>query len=107
MTTLLRFGVQKEPWQLFENMNRQALREGAVGSLAECADALPVPGANWARRTGTFLQAWSNAEQLRVWHEEILGVHILGGGKKVVITPQLPKSVLNVSMNTPVGKGVL
>ncbi|MFN9016643.1 MAG: amylo-alpha-1,6-glucosidase [Hyphomonadaceae bacterium] len=107
MTTLLRYGVQKEPWQLFENMNRQALREGAVGSLAECADALPVPGATWARRTGTFLQAWSNAEQLRVWHEEILGVRIRGGGTEVLIEPQLPKSVLNVSMNTPLKKGVL
>jgi glycogen debranching enzyme len=107
MTTLLRFGVQKEPWQLFENMNRQALREGAVGSLAECADALPVPGTAWARRTGTFLQAWSNAEHLRVWHEEILGVRIQAGGSEVVIYPQLPKGVLNVSMNTPLGAGVL
>lgn len=107
MTTLLRFGVQKEPWQLFENMNRQALREGAVGSLAECADALPLPGATWARRTGTFLQAWSNAEHLRVWHEEILGVRIQGGGELVEINPQLPKSVLNVAMNTRLKKGVL
>ncbi len=107
MTTLLRFGVQKEPWQLFENMNRQALREGAVGSLAECADALPLPGATWARRTGTFLQAWSNAEHLRVWHEEILGVRVQGGGELVEINPQLPKSVLNVAMNTPLKKGVL
>ena len=107
MTTLLRFGVQKEPWQLFENMNRQALREGAVGSLAECADALPMPGATWARRTGTFLQAWSNAEHLRVWHEEILGVRIQGGGTHVEITPQLPKNVLNVAMSMPLNKGVL
>lgn len=107
MTTLLRFGVQKEPWQLFENMNRQAFREGAVGSLAECADALPLPGATWARRTGTFLQAWSNAEHLRVWHEEILGVRVQGGGELVEINPQLPKSVLNVAMNTPLKKGVL
>lgn len=107
MTTLLRYGVQKEPWQLFENMNRQALREGAVGSLAECADALPVPGATWARRTGTFLQAWSNAEHLRVWHEEILGVRVGSGGTVVVVAPQLPKSALNISMNTPLGKGVL
>lgn len=107
MTTLLRIGVQKEPWQLFENMNRQALREGAVGSLAECADALPLPGATWARRTGTFLQAWSNAEHLRVWHEEILGVRIQGGGELVEINPQLPKSVLNVAMNMPLKEGVL
>jgi len=107
MTTLLSFGVQKEPWQLFENMNRQALREGAVGSLAECADALPVPGAAWTRRTGTFLQAWSNAEHLRVWHEEILGVRIQKGGTHVEIKPQLPKNVLNVAMNMPLSKGVL
>ncbi len=107
MTTMLRYGVQKEPWQLFENMNRQALREGAVGSLAECADALPLPGATWARRTGTFLQAWSNAEHLRVWHDEILGVSIRDGGTKISIAPQLPKSVLNVSMNTPLKKGAL
>ncbi len=107
MTTLLRYGVQKEPWQLFENMNRQALREGAVGSLAECADALPMPGATWVRRTGTFLQAWSNAEHLRVWHEEILGVRIGKGGTEVDIFPKLPKGVLNVAMNTPLQGGVL
>lgn len=107
MTTLLRLGVQNEPWQLFENMNRQALREGAVGSLAECADALPEPGATWARRTGTFLQAWSNAEHLRVWHEEILGVRIQGGGALVEINPQLPNTVLDVAMNTPLKEGVL
>ncbi len=105
MTTLLRFGVQKEPWQLFENMNRQALREGAVGSLAECADALPVPGATWARRTGTSLQAWSNAEHLRVWHEEILGVVIRP--HSITIGPKLPEHVLNIAMNTKVKKGYL
>jgi glycogen debranching enzyme len=105
MTTLLRFGVQKEPWQLFENMNRQALREGAVGSLAECADALPLPGAIWARRTGTFLQAWSNAEQLRVWHEEILGVQV--DSQSITIGPKLPEHVLNIAMNTKVKKGYL
>ena len=107
MTTLLRLGVQKQPWQLFENMNRQALHEGAVGSLAECADALPVPGATWARRTGTFLQAWSNAEHLRVWHEEILGVRVRGAGTIIDIYPQLPANVLNVQMNTQLKKGVL
>jgi hypothetical protein len=76
-----------------------------VGSLAECADALPLPGATWARRTGTFLQACSNAEQLRVWHEEILGISI--ERQNITICPQLPKHVLNVTMNTPFKNGFL
>jgi hypothetical protein len=36
-----------------------------------------------------------------------LGVRIQGGGELVEINPQLPKSVLNVAMNTPLKKGVL
>jgi glycogen debranching enzyme len=106
MDALLDYGVVDQPWQLFENMNRQALEEGAVGSLAECADALPRPSAMWTRRTGTFLQAWSNAEHLRIWHEKLLGLtSSLQGTMK--IKPCLPKSILNVTASVPFGAGQL
>jgi glycogen debranching enzyme len=105
MQALLAFGVVEQPWQLFENMNRQALKEGAVGSLAECADALPVPGTKWPRLTGTFLQAWSNAEHLRVWQEKFLGIY--AAHHWIHVCPVLPSDVLNISMTTPVGKGRL
>ena len=104
---LLGFDVIDPPWRLFENMNRQALYEGAVGSLAECADALPIEGANWSRRTGTFLQAWSNAEHLRIWHEGFLGLRIDKLLNQIVVSSKLPQSVRNVSMSVPFGSGEL
>jgi glycogen debranching enzyme len=107
MSMLLGYGHTAQPWRLFENMNRQALQEGAVGSLAECADALPVDGALWARRTGTFLQAWSNAEHLRVWQEGFLGVEIRGLINQIVVNSSLPESAVNISMSVPYGKGHL
>ena len=93
-------------WKLFENMNRQAFREGALGSLAECADALPLPGANWSRRTGTFLQAWSNAEHLRVWQECFLGFRPSGDGI-VWVNSRLPAAIHDVVCNVRVGSGYL
>lgn len=107
---LLNFNVIDQPWRLFENMNRQALKEGAVGSLAECADALPLPDADWTRRTGTFLQAWSNAEQLRVWQEGFLGLSVQnaqGREPLIKITPRLPNMVQNVKASMPIGIGAL
>jgi glycogen debranching enzyme len=103
---LIEFNQIAPAWQLFENMNRQALKEGAVGSLAECADALPIEGASWARRTGTFLQAWSNAEHLRVWNECFLGCTVTGP-YSATIRPRLPTSVLNVATKFKIGSGFL
>jgi glycogen debranching enzyme len=95
---LIEFNQIEPAWRLFGNMNRQALHEGAVGSLAECADALPFEGATWSRRTGTFLQAWSNAEQLRVWQECFLGFHAMSGSRISIVKfrSRLPKSVCDV-----------
>lgn len=105
---------QIEPaWALFENMNRQAMNEGAVGSLAECADALPVDGANWTRRTGTFLQAWSNAEHLRVWHEYFVGLRtppewdLSGSRFGIDVRPRLPNHVHDVRSTLHVGRSRL
>jgi glycogen debranching enzyme len=107
MKMLVSCGQVSQPWRLFENMNRQALREGAVGSLAECADALPAPTETWTRRTGTFLQAWSNAEHLRIWQECFLGLSVQQSPNIITIEPKLPKSILNVAMSMPIGMGVL
>ena len=77
-------------------MNRQALKDGAVGSLSECADAWCRPGQVWSRRSGTFLQSWSNSEQLRVWSQYFLGVrpNLLDG--VLVVAPRIPSELNNV-----------
>ena len=41
MQRMIEYGQIDTAWELFKNMNRQALHEGAVGSLSENADAHP------------------------------------------------------------------
>lgn len=94
-------------WRLFENMNRQALAEGAVGSLSENADAHPREGADWAKRSGTFLQAWSNAEQLRVWYQYFLGIRPDMIQGEIVIEPKLPSAVTDFGFKERIGRGTL
>ena len=86
MQRMIEYGQKEAAWELFKNMNRQALHEGAIGSLSENADAHPREGQNWVKRSGTFLQAWSNAEHLRVWYQHFLGIRpdLLNG--RIMIT---------------------
>lgn len=94
-------------WRLFANMNRQALAEGAIGSLAENADAHPREGSVWANRSGTFLQAWSNAEQLRIWYQYFLGIRPDMIRGEVVIEPKLPSVVTGLQFRERIGGGML
>ena len=107
MQRMIEFGESDVAWELFKNMNRQALVEGAVGSLSENADAHPREGESWVKRSGTFLQAWSNAEHLRVWYQHFLGIKpdLLNG--KVVVEPCLPSEITDIETSVKIGKGVL
>ncbi|MBQ7877731.1 MAG: hypothetical protein IJ314_04945 [Bacteroidales bacterium] len=107
MQRMLEYGQVDAAWELFRNMNRQALHEGAVGSLSENADAHPREGQKWVNRSGTFLQAWSNAEHLRVWYQHFLGIRpdLLNG--KVVIEPKLPSEITHLETSVKIGDGTL
>lgn len=94
-------------WRLFANMNEQALRTGAVGSLSELSDALPRDGASWAKPSGAFLQAWSNGEQLRVWSQNILGVKPDLLRRRIDVRPELPQALTVVSTRIAIGGGAL
>ncbi len=107
MQRMIEAGQQDIAWQLFSNMNRQALAEGAVGSLSENADAWPREGASWARRSGTFLQAWSNAEQIRVWYQCFLGINPQMLSKRILITPHIPSALTSLQYSQFIGKGHL
>jgi hypothetical protein len=88
-------------------MNRQALHEGAVGSLSENADAHPREGQRWVKRSGTFLQAWSNAEHLRVWYQHFLGIRpdLLNG--VISIEPRIPSEITSLETSVKIGNGTL
>ena len=107
MQRMIEYGQVEQAWELFKNMNRQALHEGAVGSLSENADAHPREGKNWANRSGTFLQAWSNAEHLRVWYQYFLGIRpdMLKG--VIVVEPKLPAEIKSLETSVKIGNGTL
>ena len=107
MQRMIEYGQVDAAWELFCNMNRQALHEGAVGSLSENADAHPREGQSWVKRSGTFLQAWSNAEHLRVWYQHFLGIrpNLLEG--KIVIEPRIPSEITDIQTSVKIGNGTL
>ena len=107
MQRMIEYGQTETAWKLFKNMNRQALHEGAVGSLSENADAHPREGRSWVNRSGTFLQAWSNAEHLRVWYQYFLGIQpdMLNG--VITIEPHLPAEITEVNTSVKIGNGTL
>ena len=78
-----------------------------MGSLSENADAHPREGASWVKRSGTFLQAWSNAEHLRVWYQHFLGIRpdLLDG--VIVVEPKLPSEIKELETSVKIGNGTL
>ena len=107
MQRMIEYGQVEAAWELFKNMNRQALVEGAVGSLSENADAHPREGKTWVNRSGTFLQAWSNAEHLRVWYQYFLGIRPDMMNRVITIEPKLPKEITSIETSVKIGKGTL
>ena len=105
MQRMIEYGQKEQAWQLFKNMNRQALKEGAVGSLSENADAHPRTGKHWVDRSGTFLQAWSNSEHLRIWYQHFLGIRpdLMNG--VVVVEPRLPQEITHIETTMKIGDG--
>ena len=107
MQRMIENGQQDIAYALFKNMNRQALAEGAVGSLSENADAWPRAGQTWVRRSGTFLQAWSNSEHIRVWNQYFLGIRPDMLNHSITIDPKLPSDLKEVDVQVNVGDGTL
>ncbi|MCB0563108.1 MAG: hypothetical protein KDD01_01885 [Phaeodactylibacter sp.] len=93
MQRLLEASQADMAYALFNNMSRMTLKMGAVGSLSENTDALPRPGADWPKLSGTFLQAWSNAEYLRVWYEYFMGIQPLATDQAISLHPMIPEAV--------------
>lgn len=107
MQRLIEHGQQEMAFALMANMAHDALTRGAVGSLAENADALPREGQTVAALSGTYLQAWSNAEHIRVWRQWFLGIRpdMLAGA--ITIAPRLPEALRDVQTSMRVGAGSL
>jgi glycogen debranching enzyme len=104
---MLELGQADLAWRLFTNTNEIVLTRGVVGGLPENLDAYPHPGESAPRLTGTYLQGWSNAEQLRVWYQGFLGIQPDLEQGVIRLAPRLPKAVGDAEFNSRIGAGVL
>jgi glycogen debranching enzyme len=105
MQRMLEAGQVETAYQLFANSNRQALTLGVVGGLSENLDAYPRPGLAWPKLTGAYLQAWSNAEQLRVWYQYFLGIRPDVPNQHLTLAPRLPATIQHLDYRFALGAG--
>jgi len=103
MQRMLEAGQVETAWQLFAHSNRQTLTQGVVGGLSENLDAYPHPGQASPRLTGAYLQAWSNAEQLRVWYQYFLGIRPDVPNHLLTLAPRLPAALQELSYHFRLG----
>jgi glycogen debranching enzyme len=107
MQRMLEAGQSEPAFQLFRNMSRQTLHDGAVGCLSELTDALPREGKNWPKLSGTFSQAWSSAEYLRIWYQFFLGIRPSAIEKRLVLNPLIPDQFSNLNFKSTLFNGTL
>ncbi|HCA81480.1 MAG TPA: hypothetical protein DEP53_17250 [Bacteroidetes bacterium] len=100
-------GYSDLAWTLTENMVHQILDRGAVGTLSELLDAAPRPGESEPRLSGTFSQAWSLSEFLRVFYQDYAGIRVDAPARRVEIAPHFPASLHEIQIHAAVGAGHL
>ncbi len=86
---------------LFDDLTNQVMDRGALGTIAELTDAWPCDGK--LRLSGTFSQAWSLAEYLRSFYQDILGIRPDLSENRVVIAPRLLADLTQIEFRHPVG----
>ena len=104
MQRMIEQGRPDLAWPLFQFNLQTALATN--GSLPETMDAHPRPGSKWPRFTGTHSQAWSLSEQLRVWHQNFVGIRPQLSQHKVTLAPRLP-GAMRVDQTSRLGVGTL
>ena len=89
---------------LFDDLSEQILTRGAIGTIAELTDAWPKEGE--LRLSGTFSQAWSLAEYLRSFYQDILGVQPDMASSQVKLAPRLFDDMRQIKFKHPIGNDI-
>lgn len=97
-----RFNQYQYVESLFTNLTDQVLNRGAIGTISELTDAWPSH--NKTQLSGTFSQAWSLAEYLRIFYQDILGIKPDLSQMKVNLAPRLIEGMTEVTVPVFIGK---
>jgi len=103
ITAMVRFGYEGLAWKLMQSTATQILDWGAAGTQSELLEAVPRPGQERPRLSGTASQAWNLAEFIRNTYEDFLGVHGDALAQTLRLRPQLPPGLRQVDFRVRVG----
>jgi glycogen debranching enzyme len=88
ITTLVRQGRVRTAHALTDILTEHILNRGAVGTLSELFNASPSTEND--NEAGTFSQAWSLAEYIRVLYQDYLGIQPDAPRRQVTVEPAIP-----------------
>jgi glycogen debranching enzyme len=89
VTALNKFGYQDLAWPLTQNLGRQILELGTLGTMSELLDALP-DAAGKLHPSGTYAQSWSVAEYARNGYQDYVGFRPDLTANTLAFTPAIP-----------------
>lgn len=107
ISELCRADRARTAFRLTRNAIHQILDRGCVGTQSELLDAIPRPGEQEPRLSGTVSQAWNLAEFIRNFYDDYLGVQVDEFSKTLSLHPHLPASVATVHARIPLRRGML
>jgi glycogen debranching enzyme len=103
ITAMVQLGYVDLAWELMQSTATQILDWGAVGTQSELLEAMPRPGEERPRPSGTASQAWNLAEFVRNTYEDFLGVQGDALSKRLRLRPVLPRGLRQVTFSLRVG----
>ncbi|WP_426173878.1 amylo-alpha-1,6-glucosidase [Massilia sp. TWR1-2-2] len=104
VTALSRFGYQHLAWPLTQNLGRQILGLGTLGTMSELLDALPG-AAGKPTPSGTWAQSWSVAEYARNGYQDYVGFKPDLLANTLAFTPAIPAAWTSFYAVLPFGRG--
>ncbi|MET0856658.1 MAG: amylo-alpha-1,6-glucosidase [Telluria sp.] len=104
VTALSRFGYQDLAWPLTQNLGRQILGLGTLGTMSELLDALP-DAAGKPTPSGTWAQSWSVAEYARNGYQDYVGFKPDLLANTLAFTPAIPAAWTSFYAVLPFGRG--
>lgn len=95
-------GHQNLAWEFTKNLADQILNMGCAGTMSENISAYPNDDGS-IHLSGTWSQAWSDAEFNRAFRDYFLGIHPDMLHDRIIITPHFPDEWKTGSATIPLG----
>lgn len=106
-SAMLHFHQDNLAFELYQSQARQILFNDAVGNYSELLDALPRPGEQFPRISGTVSQAWNLAEFNRNFYQDFVGYRPDALNDKIRFIPNMPRDVSFLQTRLPFKSGYI